>query len=416
MKNIQVSKISQTVKVAAAISIAVILGTSNALAGEVKFGFMLGFTGDYAAWAEPLDKATKLVVKEINENGGILGNTLVVIKEDNESKVGPGVRAAQKLINVDKVPVIIGPESDIIVALQDMALDNQVPVITSSAGTEAINDNGGTGKYIWRTNASDSFLGIAAAKVMIDTLGYKTAVVIVENLEGTQSAANSFAKAFERFGGTILKTVVLTPGQTTYLSELKDAASIDSDVTFLSAAQVTGINAIKQAYQRGYEFNMWVSQELLTEDMIAGASAEAADGITSWTPGQDETTDTWGVFSKAYADMWGEVPQGGWYQAETYDAFVVTALAMIAGGETTGESADSNLAMVANPPGVVVTSFAEGVAALAAGKDINYEGPSGSVDFNDNGDAGAPAVKILKVINGEWVTQAIIDATNFPAN
>ena len=414
MKNMNVSKITQTV--AAVFSIAAVLGASNALAGEVKFGFMLGFTGDYAAWSPPLENTTKLAVKEINANGGILGNTLVVIKEDNESKVGPGVRAAQKLINVDKVPVIIGPESDIIVALQDMALDNQVPVITSSAGTEAINDNGGTGRYIWRTNASDSFLGIAAAKVMIDELGYKTAVIIVENLEGTQSAANSFSKAFTRFGGTVVKTVVLTPGQATYLSELKDAASVDADVAFLAAAQVTGINAVKQAYQRGYEFNMWVSQELLTEDFIAGASAEAADGITSWTPGQDETTDTWGVFSKAYAEMWGEVPQGGWYQAETYDAFMVAALAMIAGGETTGKSVDSNLSMVANPPGVVVTSFADGVAALAAGKDINYEGPSGSVDFNDHGDAGAPAVKILKVIDGHWVTQAIIDATNFPAN
>jgi len=414
MKKLNVSKITQTV--AAVFSIAAVLGVSNALAGEVKFGFMLGFTGDYAAWAPPLEKTSKLAVQEINANGGILGNTLVVIKEDNESKVGPGVRAAQKLINVDNVAVIIGPESDIIVALQDMALDNQVPVITSSAGTEALNNNGGTGRYIWRTNASDSFLGIAAAKVMLDELGYKTAVVIVENLEGTQSAANSFAKAFERFGGTIVKTVVLTPGQATYLSELKDAASVDVDVTFLAAMQVTGINVVKQAYQRGYEFNMWTGQELLMDDFIAGASAEATEGITSWTPGQDETTDTWGVFSKAYAEMWGEAPEGGWYQAETYDAFMVTALAMIAGGETTGKSADDNLAMVANPPGVVVTTFAEGVAALAAGKDINYEGPSGSVDFNEHGDAGAPAVKVMTVRNGKWVTAMIIDATNFPAN
>ena len=393
-----------------------IVGTSNVLAGEVKFGFMLGFTGDYAAWSPPLEDTTKLVVKEINDNGGILGNTLVVIKEDNESKVGPGVRAAQKLINIDKVPVIIGPESDIIVALQDMALNNQVPVITSSAGTEAINENGGTGRYIWRTNASDSFLGIGAAKVMRDTLGYETVVLIVENLEGTQSAANSFANAFERFGGKVLKKVVLTPGQTTYLSELKDAASVESDVVFMAAAQVTGINAVKQIYQRGYDFNMWVAQELLTEDFIAGVDAEAADGITSWTPGQDETTDTWAVFSKAYSAMHGEIPQGGWYQAETYDAFVVAALAMIAGGDTTGEAIDSNLAMVANPPGVKVTSFAEGVAALADGKDINYEGPSGSVDFNDHGDAGAPAIKVLTVRNGVWEVDAIIDATSFPAN
>jgi len=410
------SRLSFAKTLAAIFAVVGIIGTSNVMAGEVKFGFMLGFTGDYAAWSPPLEDTTKLVVKEINDNGGILGNTLVVIKEDNESKVGPGVRAAQKLINIDKVPVIIGPESDIIVALQDMALNNQVPVITSSAGTEAINENGGTGRYIWRTNASDSFLGIGAAKVMRDTLGYETVVLIVENLEGTQSAANSFANAFERFGGKVVKKVVLTPGQTTYLSELKDAASVESDVVFMAAAQVTGINAVKQIYQRGYDFNMWVAQELLTEDFIAGVGAEAADGITSWTPGQDETTDTWGVFSKAYAAMHGEVPQGGWYQAETYDAFVVAALAMIAGGDTTGEAIDSNLAMVANPPGVKVTSFAEGVAALADGKDINYEGPSGSVDFNDHGDAGAPAIKVLTVRNGVWEVDAIIDATSFPAN
>lgn len=410
------SRLSFAKTLAAVFAVTGIVGTSNVLAGEVKFGFMLGFTGDYAAWSPPLEDTTKLVVKEINDNGGILGHTLVVIKEDNESKVGPGVRAAQKLINIDKVPVIIGPESDIIVALQDMALNNQVPVITSSAGTEAINDNGGTGRYIWRTNASDSFLGIGAAKVMRDTLGYETVVLIVENLEGTQSAANSFAKAFERFGGTVVKKVVLTPGQATYLSELKDAASVEADVVFLAAAQVTGINAVKQIYQRGYEFNMWVAQELLTEDFIAGVGAEAADGITSWTPGQDETTDTWDAFSNAYSAMHGEAPQGGWYQAETYDAFVVAALAMIAGGDTTGEAIDSNLAMVANPPGVKVTSFADGVAALADGKDINYEGPSGSVDFNDNGDAGAPAVKVLSVKNGVWEVDAIIDATSFPAN
>ena len=148
------SRLSFAKTLATAFAVAGIVGTSNVFAGEVKFGFMLGFTGDYAAWSPPLEDTTKLVVKEINDNGGILGHTLVVIKEDNESKVGPGVRAAQKLINIDKVPVIIGPESDIIVALQDMALNNQVPVITSSAGTEAINDNGGTGRYIWRTNGA----------------------------------------------------------------------------------------------------------------------------------------------------------------------------------------------------------------------------------------------------------------------
>jgi branched-chain amino acid transport system substrate-binding protein len=394
---------------------AVGMAPSAAKAEDVKFGFMLGFTGDYAPWSPALDNAAKLAVEEINAAGGVLGSNVVMVTEDNRSKVEAGVSAARKLINVDNVPVIIGPESDIIVALQDMAKDNQVPVITSSAGTEAIDKTGGTGRYIWRVNASDSFLGVAAGKVMAENLGQKEVAILVENLEGTQSAAAAFKRNYERFGGKVIKEITLTPGQSSYLGELRELADANPEMVFLSAAQVTGVNVMKQAFQRGYDWNWWVSQELAQPDFVNAAGAEVVKGVQSWVPGQRDDDPAWIRFSESYDAKWGEKPQAGFYQAETFDAFVVTALAMVAGGATTGEAVDANLAKVAGPPGEVVRTYAEGVKLLGEGKEIDYEGVSGTINFNETGNVGVPAVRLIEVNDsGEWVTIEVIDASDFP--
>jgi ABC-type branched-subunit amino acid transport system substrate-binding protein len=87
---------------------------------------------------------------------------------------------------------------------------------------------------------------------------------------------------------------------------------------------------------------------------------------------------------------------------------------MIAGGAVTGEAVDMNLAKVASPPGEVVRTFAEGVKLLSEGQDINYEGVSGTIDFNEFGNVGVPAVRLMEVQSGEWRTKEVIDATNFP--
>ncbi|NND50487.1 MAG: ABC transporter substrate-binding protein [Rhizobiales bacterium] len=393
------------------------LGQPAAQADEVKLGFMLGFTGDYAPWSPALNNAAIVAIEEINANGGILGNEVSMIVSDNESKVEGGIAAARKLVNVDKVPVIIGPESDIIVALQDMAKNNEIPVVTSSAGTDAIDKTGGTGKFIWRVNASDSFLGVAAAKVLIDELGHKEIAIMVENLEGTQSAAASLKRNFERFGGKVTKEIVLTPGQATYLSELRDLADSDPKLVFLAAAQVTGVNVMKQAYQRGYEWPWWVAQELQQQDFVNAAGVEVVKGVTSWTPGQMDDDPAWQRFSNIFKEKWGEAAQSGFYQAETYDAFMVTALAMIKGGEATGAAVDANMAAVAAPPGERVTNFADAVKLIKEGKEINYDGPSGTIDFNEWGNVGIPAVRLMQVDDsGQWITKQVIDARSFPAS
>ena len=354
-------------------------------------------------------------MEEINAAGGILGKQVKMWSEDNESTVEGGIRGARKLVNINNVSAIVGPESDPIVALRDFAKDNKVPIVSTSAGTEALDRAGGTGRFIYRTNASDSFLGVVTAKLMLEELGQKEVSVLVENLEGTVSAANTFIRNYERFGGTITKKIVLSPGQSTYLGELRDLAAAKPDLVLLATGQATGVSILKQAFQRGYKWNWWVTTDLQNPDFVASAGVEIAKGVMSQVSSQKDGAPTWGRFSDIYAARFGEKPQAGFYQAETYDAIIIVALAMEAAKSATGAAVDANLVKVAGPPGVKISTFAEGVKALRAGKEIDYDGTSGSVDFNEFGNVSIPATRLLKVNDsGAWETIKVIDSSMFP--
>ncbi len=402
----------------AAVSVLATAGVAGAASAEdVKFGFLVGFSGDMAPWAGDLNNGAILAVEEINAAGGINGNTVVLVPEDNASTAAGGVRGAQKLINVDNVAAIIGPESDPIMAILSLAADTKTPVISTSAGTEGLDDAGGTGKYIYRTNASDSFLGVVHAKLLLDEMGQKEIVVVVENLEGTSSGANTFIRNYEKMGGKIVKKVVLAPNQSSYLNEIKEVADANPEgVIFLATGQTAGVNFVKQAYQRGYDWKYWVTSDLQNQDFVDAAGVEVVKGATNPVSSQVEGAEGWERFSKAYEARFGEAPQSGFYQAETYDAVILAALAAAAAGATTGEAIDGELVAVSRD-GDKVYSFADGVKALGEGKDIDYEGASGPVDFTDTGNVTIPATRIMVVDeNGAWVSTKTIDTSEYPAN
>lgn len=400
----------------AALPMALALLPSAAMA-DVKLGLLVGFSGDMAPWAPALNNAAVLAMEEINAAGGVLGENVVLVPEDNGSTAAGGVRGAQKLASVDKVAAIVGPESDPIMALLSFAKDNKLPIISTSAGTEALDKVGGKGNYIYRTNASDSFLGVVHAKLLLDEMKVNEVVVVVENLEGTLSGAHTFERNFERFGGKVVKQVVLAPGQSSYLNEIRTVADVGPAMVFLAVGQTTGVAFVKQAYQRGYDWKYWVTAELQSQDFVDVAGTEIVQGFINPVSSQAESSQAWDRFSAAYEKRFGEKPQSGFYQAETYDAVIATALAMQAAGKATGEAVDAKLIEVSRPGGVRVTSFAEGVAALKTGEDIDYDGASGPLNFSDTGNVSVPATKLLQVdADGQWVPIKTVNTSEYPVN
>ncbi len=349
----------------------------------IKIGFLIGFTGDYGPWGDENHKAALVAVKEMNDAGGPLGRPIELLSEDNQSSVEGGIQGYRKLVNVNDVVAVAGPESDIILALIDAAKEDAVPVVSHSAGTPSLDTTGG--EFIFRTAPSDSLTGEVAANALLQD-GYSRIAVLVENIEGAQTNAVKFRETYERLDGEIIDFVVYNPGQNTYQAELRRVYSGDPELLYVFGGVTSGATVLKQRFQRGYEGPVWVSTEMLSPDLIKAVGAEIADGIRGVVPVQNTALEAYQRFAARFEDMNRFPPGAGMYDQNAYDAMILLGLAIEAAGSTSsGKAINDALVKAANPPGVEVTTFVEGVKALRAGKDINYQGASGPVDFNQYG-------------------------------
>ncbi|MDH3690163.1 MAG: ABC transporter substrate-binding protein [Gammaproteobacteria bacterium] len=120
-----------------------------AQSGEpVKIGVIIGLTGPNAVAGNDCLKAMQIAVEEINQAGGVLGRPLELIVEDNEGRPKAGVEAANKLADVDKVPVVVGAYSSGIALPVGQALNKKKVVFVTDATTNKLKT---VGPYLFNT-------------------------------------------------------------------------------------------------------------------------------------------------------------------------------------------------------------------------------------------------------------------------
>ena len=129
-----------------------------------------------------------------------------------------------------------------------------------------------------------------------------------------------------------------------------------------------------------------------------------AEGIKRPSPMEDENNEGFKRFNKDYEAKFKAKPSGGYYNANTYDLLIASALAMEAAGEASGKAINEKIREVTNPPGKVVTTFEEGLKELRAGNDIDYQGASGPIDFDQHGNVvSSYALMEVKMANGNKI-------------
>src|SRR3989338_295532 len=130
--------------------------------GTYKIGVMLPLTGDGAAYGLPIQKSIKIALDEVNAKGGVNGRMLEPVYEDSKCNPKDGNAAAQKLVNVDKVKVIIGGVcSGETMGAAPITEANKVILISPSATSPDITDKGGD--FVFRLSPSDAFAGVVAS-------------------------------------------------------------------------------------------------------------------------------------------------------------------------------------------------------------------------------------------------------------
>ena len=364
------------------------LAVAVASAETIKIGALMSLTGALGPYGPAIVNGAQLAVNQINAAGGVLGKQLELITRDDATSPDIGRDAATKLVELDKVPAIVGAlSSGVTLAVSSVTIPKEV-VLISPASTApsipALNDN----DYVFRTVVSDAIQGVVLGRLAI-LLNYKKVAVSYVNNDYGKGLAEAFKGTFEALGGKVLATVPYEENQPSYLGEVSGLMAGDPDAIVMVSYPVDGNKQIVEAVEAGYKGKFLMTDGMKGEGVAPGPACASADA-----PGPLEgsygTVAAAGFRTQQFdADFNAAFPPTTIpYNYQAYDAVMLIALAMVKAGETTGQAIRDNLRAVANPPGeeIFYGEFAKAVSLLKQGKKINYQGVSGLVDFTDTGD------------------------------
>ena len=142
----------------------------------IKIGAILPLTGDASIYGSALKEGLDLALEEINTKGGIIGKKVVVIYEDSQADPKVAVSAINKLINIDKVKIILGEMfSSVTLAIAPIAQKSQVVLISPTVSAEAVPN---VGDYIFSIYPSDAYDGKFLANFVYNEIEKKNAAII----------------------------------------------------------------------------------------------------------------------------------------------------------------------------------------------------------------------------------------------
>lgn len=232
-----------------------LLGAGQVLAQDtVKIGGNFELTGDAAAYGTPMSEAAKLAVKEVNENGGVLGGEVEYVEYDNTSDLTEAASVAQRLASEDVVgivgPATTGDSNAQIPVIQEAAVPAILPAATGNGMT--LDDNGDVFEYLFRVAFEDAFQGRAAATYVTETLGAQTAALFVDqSTDYATGLEQAFTEEFEALGGQVVTTESFQSGDTDFTASLTSLLSQEFDVLYVPGYYTEVGLLIKQARELG---------------------------------------------------------------------------------------------------------------------------------------------------------------------
>jgi branched-chain amino acid transport system substrate-binding protein len=383
-------KLTKIVGVAA---VAALLAGS-AQAADVKIGILLGFTGPLDTLSPPMADAANLAAKNINDQGGIDGSNIVTqTGDDNCVTADMATAAATQLINDGALAIVGGMCSGVtIAAANNVAIPNGTVMVSPSATAAAVSTLDDK-DLIFRTSPSDAYNSEVFAKALV-AKGIKEIGITYVNNDYGKGLNDNFSAAYTAAGGKVLASVAHEEGKAEYRAELGQLAAAGAkNLLVLAYANGSGKTVLQQAVESG-DFTQYLGADGMVDNvLLEGFAKGALDGMIAMRPA--EPTGNGPAAFQAAADAAG-MKTGSTFQQQSYDALFLIALALEKnGGKKDGLSAA--LRDVANAPGEVILpgEWKKAVDLIKAGKDIDYQGASGPIEFDAHGDVAGSVVEMV---------------------
>jgi branched-chain amino acid transport system substrate-binding protein len=358
-------------------------------AGEIKIAILAPLSGPVPTFGVSTRDGALMAIEEWNAKGGVNGIKLVPIVEDSQCTPDPAVNAANKVIDQDGVKFIIGEVcSKASIPISEIANGKKVIQVSPTSTNESVTvgTDGTVKQYIYRACFIDPFQGKVGAKFALETLGAKTAFIMLDQANDyVKGLAENFEKAFTEGGGQIVGKETYTAQDTDFSAILSKVADAKPDMVYLPDYYNIINLATKQAKEKGITVPFMGGDGWDSSDLDL-ASADGGYFTNHYSP--EDTRPEVVNFVKAYGEK---------YVDDAGKAKVPDALAALA------YDATNMLIQAIQAAGTDDTDKVS--AALNA---IEFNGISGKITFDPNHNPVKSAT-ILAVKDGKIQFNSVVN-------
>ena len=297
---------------------------ARAQGNKVRVGLMLPYTGTYAQLGVAIENGVRMAIEE--KGGKLGGREIEWFKVDDESEPAKGVENASKLVQRDKVDVLIGTvHSGVQMGIQKVVRDSGTLCIIPNAGVHAAT-RALCAPNVFRTSFTNSQPTLALGKPMYDK-GIRKAVWITHKYAAGDEAFEGFRDSFTKAGGTVVKELGLPFPQVEFQALLTEIASIKPDAVACFFAGGAAAKFIRDYAAAGLKGKIPLYGSGFLTEGVLDAAGPAADGIIT-TMHYSDSLDTPRnkQFRLAYAKMFRLQPDV--YAVQGYDAGQLLAQGM----------------------------------------------------------------------------------------
>ena len=392
---------------------------------QYKNSIKIGVVGDVSVLREQVENmffGAKLASEEINQNGGVEINNenfeIELVFKNSGGSPEEGVEVTNDLIN-SGVDLIVGPTfSSVAIEMAEVCIENNALMMTYSATTPELTFLADS-DLIWRTCPSDNTFGHISAQYAYDSLACKSAAIFYRDDRFGRGLSEIIKNQFIELGGYI-SNYVSFPGDIVDLAtynfsyELSTLLDEEVDVIFIVAfnSEIAVLsneiynNELYQNFQN--KPRIFLNDGIIAEELIVNGNPELLETVVGITS-TNEGTSNYTKFKENFTNRFGFGPAT--YSEHAYDAIYCIAYGMLRANSKKPEDIASYLREISGieqegtPLEQIIINVNEFQVAkniIEKGQIINYEGASGPINFDRNGDP-TPKIVIWGIENNEFV-------------
>lgn len=387
---------------------------------SITIGVVMELTGTAGEYGQAAAKSVEMAFRDLNDAGGVRGCRLVTDIKDTQSQATVAVDAANQLVQLKHVPVIIGSVISsttipVLTSVTGPARVLQMSPAASSPRLTALARDANTHGMFFRTITSDALQGTVAAKYALDRGLRRVSVIYVNNDFGV-GLFQEFARAFKALGGVVVSATAYNEKQSSYGSEVTAALAAPSDGLYLISTPVDGATIARAWISQGGPRRFLLNDGMNSKVFISSVGAKYLDEAYGTSSGTTPTAAT--RYFNDHFQAFSGIDPGSPAADRAYDTGALIGLSLAAAGSAQPAAIRAALFQVTDPQGTVVHAgkeeFVKALGIIRAGKTIRYEGVIGPVAFDAQGDISGP-FRLWRITGGVVTTTGELSVADVDA-